>query len=79
MSATAVMLTWFGKTACNDIRLADLKREAKVLGLSLLRNKDKNTFMKAVASCLINKKKVEIAAGVDLAKVAQDDVLVISK
>lgn len=35
--------------------------------------------MKAVASCLINKKKVEIVAGVDLAKVAQDDVLVISK
>ncbi|KAK2558886.1 hypothetical protein P5673_018502 [Acropora cervicornis] len=58
MSGTAVMLTWFGKTPCNDIRLADFKREAKVLELSLLHNKDKNTFMKAVASCLINKKKV---------------------
>ena len=52
------MLTWFGKTPCNDIRLADFKREAKVLELSLLHNKDKNTFMKAVASCLISKKKV---------------------
>lgn len=70
MSATAVMLTLFGKTPCNDIRLADLEREAKVLELSLLHNMDKNTFMNAVAPCLINKKKVEGAAGVDLPKVA---------
>lgn len=51
-----------------DVGMANLKRAAKDLGLSLLHNKDKNTFM-----------KVQIAAGVDLAKVAQDDVLVISK
>ena len=62
------MLAWLRKTACSDVRLANLKRAAKDLGLSLLHNKDKNTFM-----------KVQIAAGVDLAKVAQDDVLVISK
>ena len=76
MSASAVMLVWFGKKASSDIRLADLKKEAKQLGLSLLRNKDKNSFITAVASALIRDKKVEIAAGVDLHKVTQDDVVV---
>lgn len=31
MSATAVMLTWFGKIACNDIRLTDLKSFGTVI------------------------------------------------
>lgn len=63
------MLIWFGKIVCNDIRLVDYKREVKVLGLLLVRNKDKIIFMKVVVFCLINKKKVEIVVGVDFVKV----------
>ncbi|RMX39832.1 hypothetical protein pdam_00023348 [Pocillopora damicornis] len=64
MSATAILLVWFGKTASNEIRLDDLKKEAKSMGMTFLRNKDKNTYLRAVASFLVQNKKVSIAAGV---------------
>ena len=74
MSATAILLVWFGKTASNEIRLNDLKKEAKNMGMTFLRNKDKNTYLRAVASFLVQNKKVSIAAGVAFDKVSQDDV-----
>ena len=74
MSATAILLVWFGKTASNEIRLDDLKKEGKKMGMTLLRNKDKNTYLQAVASFLVKNKKVSIAAGVAFDKVSQDDV-----
>ncbi|RMX39833.1 hypothetical protein pdam_00023349 [Pocillopora damicornis] len=60
--------------AGNEIRLDDLKKEAKNMGMTLLRNKDKNTYLQAVASFLVQNKKVSIVAGIAFDKVSQDDV-----
>ena len=75
MSATAILLVWFQKTASNEIRLNHLKHEAKQMGLTLLRNKGKNTYIRAVTSFLV-KNKVSFATGVALDRVSQDDVSV---
>lgn len=69
MSATAIILVWLGKNSSNEIRLEELKKEAKGMGLKLLRNKDKNTFIGAVASTLMREKKVLIPSEVSLNKV----------
>lgn len=74
MSATAIILAWLGKNSSNEIRLEELKKEAKGMGLKLLRNKDKNTFIGAVASTLLREKKVLIPSEVSLNKVTQEDV-----
>ena len=74
MSATAIILVWLGKNSSNEIRLEELKKEAKGMGLKLLRNKDKNTFIGAVASTLLREKKVLIPSEVSLNKVPQEDV-----
>lgn len=76
MLATAILLVWFQKTSSSEIRLNHLKHEAKQMGLTLLRSKDKNTYIRAVASFsfLVQNNKVLIAAGVALDKVSQDDV-----
>lgn len=74
MSATAIILVWLGKNSSNEIRLEELKKEAKGMGLKLLRNKDKNTFIGAVASTLMREKKVLIPSEVSLNKVTQEDV-----
>lgn len=74
MSATAIILVWLGKNSSNEIRLEELKKEAKGMGLKLLRNKDKNTFIGAVASTLLREKKVLIPSEVSLNKVTQEDV-----
>ena len=77
MSATAILLGWLAKSASNEIRLEELKKEAKKMGLTLLRNKDKNTYIRAVASSLVQKRKVKIIAeNVALDRVSQDDVSV---
>ena len=76
MSATAILLVWFQKTASSEIRLNHLKHEAKQMGLTLLRNKGKDTYIRAVASFLVKNKKVSIATGVALDRVSQDDVSV---
>ena len=52
MSATAIILVWLGKNSSNEICLEELKKEAKRMGLKLLHNKDKNKFIRAVASSL---------------------------
>ena len=74
MSATSIILAWLGKNSSNEIRLEELKKEAKGMGLKLLRNKDKNTFIGAVASTLMREKKVLIPSEVSLNKVTQEDV-----
>lgn len=74
MSATAIILAWLGKNSSNEIRLEELKKEAKRMGLKLLRNKDKNKFIGAVASTLLREKKVLIPSEVSLNKVTQEDV-----
>lgn len=74
MSATAIILAWLGKNSSNEIRLEEPKKEAKRMGLKLLRNKDKNTFIGAVASTLLREKKVLIPSEVSLNKVTQEDV-----
>lgn len=74
MSATTIILVWLGKNSSNEIRLEELKKEAKGMGLKLLRNKDKNTFIGAVASTLLREKKVLIPSEVSLNKVTQEDV-----
>ena len=76
MSATAILLVWLAKSASNEIRLEELKKEAKKMGLTLLTNKDKNTYIRAVALSLVQKKKVTIAETVALDRVSQDDVSV---
>ena len=76
MSATAILLVWLTKSASHEIRLKELKKEAKKMGLTLLRNKDKNTYIRAVAPSLVRKKKGTIAENVALDRVSQDDVSV---
>ena len=44
------------------------------MGMTLLRKKDKNTYLQAVASFLVQNKKVSIVAGIAFDKVSQDDV-----
>lgn len=73
MSATAILLLWFQKTASNEIHLNHLKHEAKEMGLTLLRKRQK--LIRAVASSLVQD-KVSIAAGVALDRVRQVDVSV---
>lgn len=63
--STAILLVWLAKSASHEIRLEELKKEAKKMGLTLLRNKDKNTYVRAVASSLVQK-KVTIAENVAL-------------
>lgn len=53
---------------------ANKTKEAKGMGLKLLRNKDKNTFIRAVASTLLREKKVLFPSEVSLNKVTQEDV-----
>ena len=76
MSATAILLVSLTKSASHEIRLKELKKEAKKMGLTLLRNKDKNTYIRAVAPSLVQKKKGTIAENVALDRVSQDDVSV---
>ena len=64
------------KSASREIRLEELKKEAKKMGLTLLRNKDKNTYIQAMASSLVQRKKVKIAENVALDRASQDDVSV---
>jgi len=45
------------------------------MGSSLLHNKDKNTFMKAVASTLLKDEKVVLSHS-DYSKVTQEDVTI---
>ncbi|XP_015755241.1 PREDICTED: uncharacterized protein LOC107334781 [Acropora digitifera] len=61
LSPSAVLLVWFNKKCSCEIRLEDLKKQAKEMGLSLLCNKDKNKIIKALAlaSALIKEKKVD--------------------
>lgn len=75
LSATAVLLVWFNKTSSSEIQLDDLKKEAEIMGSSLLRKKDKNTFMKAVASTLLKDEKVVLSHS-DYSKVTQEDVTI---
>ena len=74
MLSTAIILAWLDKPAISDVTLQALKEEAKQLGLNLLRNKDKNTHIKAVTSTLLKKGKVTISESVDLQKISTDDV-----
>ena len=74
MTSTAIILAWMNKPTINDVSLQQLKKEAKELGLNLLRNKDKNTHVKAVASTLLSEKKVIISDSVKLDKVCRDDI-----
>jgi len=46
------------------------------MGFTLLRNKDKNTYIRAVASSLVQNNKVSIASGMAFDRVRQDDVSV---
>lgn len=74
MAATAIILVWLGKETVNEIRLSDLKKEAKSLHLSLLRNKDKDTHIQAVASTLLRQRKVVIADFVEMHRITREDV-----
>ena len=73
MSSMAIMLAWLNKTSNTDVTMKDLKNEAKKMGLNLLRSKDKNTHIKAIASTLLRNEKVSIGS-VELHKVCRDDV-----
>ena len=73
MSSTAIILVWLNKPAISDVTLQALKNEAKQLELKLLRNKDKNTHIRAIASTLLKKKKVIIPESVDLHKISTED------
>lgn len=54
--------------------MQDLKNLAKQMQLKLLRNKDKDTHILAIASNLIATKKVKLPEDVMLSRVTQDDI-----
>ena len=55
-SAEAVLLVWLGKATMHDVKLdKDLKPLARQFNLKLLRNKDKNMHVRAIASTLIER------------------------
>lgn len=70
MSAQAIVIKWMGKETVTD----RLRKEAKSLGLYLLRNKDKMTHINAIAATLLKQNKVFIAENIPLLKVATNDV-----
>ena len=73
-SAEAVVLVWLGKTSIYEVRLdKDLKPAAKDFGLRLLRNKDKQMHVKAIASYLIKNGLVEVTC-TDLKSISREDV-----
>lgn len=76
MSTTTILLVWFGKNSSSEIRLEALKQKAKRMGLKLLHNKEKNTYIKAVASTLLQEKKVSVPSEVLLYRLTQEDVSV---
>lgn len=60
LSASAVLLVWFNKKCSCEITLEDLKKQVKEMGLSLLCNKDKNTFIyKSFSFSTLKEKKVD--------------------
>ena len=74
-SAEAVILIWLGKVTITDVRLTqDLKPIAKELKLKLLRNKDKTTHVRAIASTLLKREFVTVE--VPLGNITRDDITV---
>ena len=72
-SAEAIILVWLGKVNVFDVHLMkDLRPLAKSLGLKLLRNKDKTTHIRAIASVLLREGKVK--TNVALKSIAKDNV-----
>ena len=74
MSAIAIVLEWLEKETVSELRMQDLRQESKSLGLRLLRNKDKNTHINAIASTLLKESKVVVA--VPLNRVSRQDVTI---
>ncbi|KAJ7391220.1 hypothetical protein OS493_019351 [Desmophyllum pertusum] len=74
-SAEAVILIWLGKVTITDVHLIqDLKPIAKTLNLKLLRNKDKTTHVRAIASTLL--KRGYVMVEVPLGNITRDDIIV---
>lgn len=48
VSAQAIVIKWMGKETVADLKMDSLRKEAKILGLYLLRNKDKMTHINAI-------------------------------
>jgi len=70
-------LVWLDRTI-NDVHLIkDLRPIAKTLNLKLLRNKDKTSHIRAIASTLLKQEKFNVNA--PLENVTKDDVVLNEK
>jgi len=76
-SAETIILVWLDRTI-NDVHLIkDLRPIAKTLNLKLLRNKDKTSHIRAIASTLLKQEKFNVNA--PLENVTKDDVVLNEK
>lgn len=74
-SAEAVLLVYLKKSTVQDVKLdKDLKPLAKEFGLRFLHNQDKNTFIRAISSTLIEKQLVQVTG--PLTNVSRENVTV---
>ena len=55
----------------------ELEKLKKVFSLTLLRGKDKNTFIRAIASALVQYGYVKISDNADLAHLTRDEVKIV--
>lgn len=74
-SAEAVLLVYLKKSTVQEVKLdKDLKPLAKEFGLKFLRNQDKNTYIRAISSTLIEKQLVQVTG--PLTNVSRENVTV---
>lgn len=77
-SAESIILVWLDRATINDVHLIkDLKPLAKEFNMKLLRNKEKNAHIRAIASILLNKGKIKVTA--PLESITRDDVQILGK
>ena len=68
-------MTVLEKPSIEKIQWAkELEKLKKMFGLTLLRSKDKNTFIRAIASALVQYGYVKITEDADLAHLTGDEV-----
>lgn len=79
-SCDCIVLVALDKPSISNVqRSKDLEKLKKLFGLSLLRGKDKNTFIRAIASALIQHAYVEVDKNAELANLSRDQLKTVKK
>ena len=78
LSCDVVILTVLKQYSIRDLQLVKhLKPLKKLLGLSLLRAQDTNTYIRAVANSLFSHSYISCREGSDLANLTGEDIQIV--